>query len=266
MEKPLAILLLAVVQLTSSTLIINEINADNPGTDNVEFIELHNTGNETVAMDTYTLVLYNGNGDVAYDVIRLTGQSIPAFGYFVIGSRDVDPTPQFVLASSSNLFQNGPDAIALYSGNPSRYTSGMAVTADGLVDAVVSASHSAPGLTGVLTPGQTVLHEDENFHTGDESLSRCGGTQPLMTSQFAITYSTPGSDNSCNSTGHTSTAAGHGVKCGRGTHAISLKVSMTQSCLIAECLLGPKVTGVCTELFRTHVHQTTESVVSKRGT
>ncbi|XP_078695452.1 uncharacterized protein LOC144924287 isoform X2 [Branchiostoma floridae x Branchiostoma belcheri] len=209
MQHQLAILL-AVVQLTSSALIINEINADNPGTDNVEFIELHNTGNETVAMDTYTLVLYNGNGDVAYDVIRLTEQSIPAFGYFVIGSANVDPTPQFVLASSSNLFQNGPDAIALYSGNPSRYTSGMAVTADGLVDAVVysrSASHSVPGLTGVLTPGQTVLHEDENFHTGDESLSRCGGTQPLMTSQFVITYATPGSDNICNSTVATTVAS-----------------------------------------------------------
>ncbi|XP_066267612.1 mucin-2-like [Branchiostoma lanceolatum] len=193
-------ILLAVAQLTSSAIIINEINADDPGTDYNEFVELHNTGNETVAMDTYTLVLYNGYGNVAYDVIRLTGQSIPAYGYFVIGSRYVDPRPEFVLASSSNLFQNGPDGIALYSGDPSFYTSGMTVTTVGLVDAIVysrTEGQTATGLTSVLTPGQDVAHENEYFHTWDESLSRCRGTEPFVTSQFVVTYATPGNENSC---------------------------------------------------------------------
>ncbi|CAH1244720.1 Hypp7367 [Branchiostoma lanceolatum] len=196
-------ILLAVAQLTSSAIIINEINADDPGTDYNEFVELHNTGNETVAMDTYTLVLYNGYGNVAYDVIRLTGQSIPAYGYFVIGSRYVDPRPEFVLASSSNLFQNGPDGFALYSGDPSLYTSGMTVTTVGLVDAIVysrTEGQTATGLTSVLTPGQDVAHEDEYFHTWDESLSRCRGTEPFVTSQFVVTYATPGNENSCANT------------------------------------------------------------------
>ncbi|XP_066267049.1 uncharacterized protein [Branchiostoma lanceolatum] len=192
--------LLAVLHTVSSGVIINELNADNPQSDDTEYIELYNTDNSVVALDTYTIVLYNGATDTAYDVIYLTGKSIPAMGYFVIGSNNVVPTPDFVLPQDSNLFQNGPDGVALYNGNPGSFSVGMDVTSGGLVDAIVYSRYTgrpADGLIATLLPGQSIVVEDENFDILDESLSRCGGTDALNTAQFNTSYATPGAANNC---------------------------------------------------------------------
>ncbi|KAI8489671.1 hypothetical protein Bbelb_325770 [Branchiostoma belcheri] len=185
-------------------ILINELNSDDPGADETEFIELRSLENRTVALDDVTVVLFNGaSGNTAYDVIHLSGMSVTSRGYFVIGSANVVPSADFVLPAERNLLQNGPDAVALYYGSPSDYTVGMAVTADGLMDAIVyskNAGDSASGLTAVLTPGQGVVHEDETAHEEDESLSRCGGTDAFDSSQFSVALPTPGGPNSCNTT------------------------------------------------------------------
>ncbi|XP_078694022.1 uncharacterized protein LOC144923408 [Branchiostoma floridae x Branchiostoma belcheri] len=197
---PKLLSLLAVLHTVSSGVIINELNADNPQSDDTEYIELYNTDNSAVALDTYVVVLYNGADDTAYDVIYLTGKSIPARGYFVIGSSNVVPRPDFVLPTDSNLFQNGPDGVALYNGDPGSFTVGMDVTRGGLVDAIVYSRYAdrpADGLIAILLPGQSVVLEDENFDVLDESLSRCNGTDALNTAQFSTSYPSPGAANNC---------------------------------------------------------------------
>ncbi|XP_019616986.1 PREDICTED: mucin-5AC-like [Branchiostoma belcheri] len=185
-------------------ILINELNSDDPGADETEFIELRSLENRTVALDDVTIVLFNGaSGNTAYDVIHLSGMSVTFRGYFVIGSANVVPSADFVLPAERNLLQNGPDAVALYYGSPSDYAVGMAVTADGLMDAIVyskDAGDSASGLTAVLTPGQGVVHEDETAHAEDESVSRCGGNDAFASSQFSVALPTPGGPNSCNTT------------------------------------------------------------------
>ncbi|XP_078612986.1 uncharacterized protein LOC144882825 [Branchiostoma floridae x Branchiostoma japonicum] len=197
---PILLSVLAVLHSVSSDVIINELNADNPQSDDTEYIELYNTDNSAVALDTYVIVLYNGANDIAYDVIYLTRKTIPARGYFVIGSSNVVPTPDFVLPADSNIFQNGPDGVALYNGDPGSFSVGMAVTGVGLVDAIVYSRYAgrpADGLIAILTPGQDIVLEDENFDVLDESLSRCGGTDALNTTQFNTSYPTPGAANDC---------------------------------------------------------------------
>lgn len=48
-------------QETKHTLLINEVNADSPGVDTAEFVELYHTSGQTAHLDGYYLVLYNGN-------------------------------------------------------------------------------------------------------------------------------------------------------------------------------------------------------------
>ncbi|XP_070578841.1 uncharacterized protein [Ptychodera flava] len=186
----------------TSPIVINELNADNPGTDDQEFVELFNTENYQVQLQNYVLVFYTGSSDTAYAVIALPNdQTIPARGHFVVGSSNIIPTPDLILDGSISI-QNGEDAVALYYGNPASYTIGMSVTNTGLIDAIVydNGGQHDDTLTDVLTPGEDTLHEDSAHLAEDESLSRCTGTDPLKLSQFALTVPTPGATNVCNLT------------------------------------------------------------------
>ena len=102
--------------------VINEIDADQTGTDSAEFIEIFDGGLGNVSLDGLVVVLFNGNGDAAYDAIDLTGQSTDENGYFVIGSEDVANVN--LAAFSSNGLQNGADAVALYQGSASDFPTG----------------------------------------------------------------------------------------------------------------------------------------------
>lgn len=57
--------------------------------DALEFVELYNSSNIPQSLQGYVLVLYSGNNAKSYDAIDLSGHSIPAKGYFVIGSPGV---------------------------------------------------------------------------------------------------------------------------------------------------------------------------------
>ena len=105
--------------LTSFTsLVINEIDYDQPGTDTAEFIELFNRGTTTVDLSNYAVDLINGTGGGAspYGTVSLPSVMLAAGGYFVICANsatvincDLDATPD------TNFIQNGsPDAVALF--------------------------------------------------------------------------------------------------------------------------------------------------------
>ncbi|XP_007423903.1 uncharacterized protein LOC103056377 [Python bivittatus] len=182
-------------QKMKPTLLINEVNADNPGEDTMEYVELYHISGQRVALNGYYLVFYNGKGNTAYKVMDLTGFFTDDQGFLLIGSSNIIPRPAVIL--SKGTIQNGPDAIALYFGRTDLY-SGMHVDSKGLVDALVHKSNTkdkADELVRVLTPGTEPFLEDPLFRTIDESLERCQG----MDSQifFQVGTPTPGSDNHC---------------------------------------------------------------------
>ena len=99
------------------TLVINEIDYDQPSTDTAEFVEVKNVSTSTINLDTFTLELVNGSGGgaVLYQTIDLPDVDLPAGGYFVVCANaamtancDLDVSPD------TNLIQNGaPDAVGL---------------------------------------------------------------------------------------------------------------------------------------------------------
>jgi hypothetical protein len=102
------------------TLVINEIDYDQPSTDGAEFVEILNGGSATVNLDPYALQLVNGTGGGAlvYQTIDLPAVDLAAGDYYVVCANaatvpncDLDVTPD------TNLIQNGsPDAVALVQG------------------------------------------------------------------------------------------------------------------------------------------------------
>lgn len=142
----------------SAQIYINEIDYDQPGTDDVEFIEL--VGPDSASLDGYVIELVNGADGSVYRSADLTGQVIPSdnvngYGFFVVGAAivpNVDLTPPGWPAT--NIIQNGaPDGILLklngvvvdgfsYEGaiaNNPDFTPGMAINA--------SEDNNAPNLS-----------------------------------------------------------------------------------------------------------------------
>ena len=62
------------------TVVINEVDADTPGADMAEFIELYDGGLGNTPLDGLALVFYNGQGDVSYRAIGLDGHATNAAG------------------------------------------------------------------------------------------------------------------------------------------------------------------------------------------
>ena len=195
--RALAALLLVLVAATAAQaeVLINEIDADTPSTDVLEFVELYGSPNEP--LDGLVLVFYNGNGDVSYNTWDLDGYSLDANGYFLLGNTDVVPTPSIIFPS--NGLQNGADAVALYTGDGVDFPNGTAVTAVNLVDAIVydTADADDAGLLDVLTPGQPQVNENVNTNGANESCQRIpdGGGGALVTTSYVVQAPTPGVSN-----------------------------------------------------------------------
>jgi predicted extracellular nuclease len=168
----------------STSLVINEVDYDQPSTDDGEFLELKNVSTSAIDLGPYTVELVNGNGGGAalYQTLDLPGVALAAGEHYVVCANasstancDLDVLPD------TNLIQNGsPDAIGLRLGST-------------LVDAL-----SYEGNSGApYTEGSGVGLED-TAATG-EGLSRCpdGSDTDQGTVDFALRAISPGSANAC---------------------------------------------------------------------
>jgi uncharacterized protein len=181
----------------TSPMLINEVDADQDGTDTAEFVELFDGGNGNSALDDYVLVFFNGNGDSSYQAFDLDGYSTDANGYFVLCSDSTNVANcSFDVAPDSNLIQNGADAVALYRGSSADFASGTALTTTGLVDALVYGTNDADDsdLLTLLNSGEPQVND-----TATESMQRCsnGSGGQRNTSTFAAFTPTPGAENTC---------------------------------------------------------------------
>jgi len=180
-------------------LFINETDADTPGTDTLEFVELYDGGIGSSSLDGFVVVFYNGNGDVSYNAFDLDGFSSDASGYFVLGNVGVSPTPEIVFGS--NGLQNGADAVAIYQGDAADFPNGTPVTTTGLIDAIVYDTNDGDdaGLLVLLNPGQPQVNEGGAGDKDNHSNQRCpngeGGAR--NTAGYDQDTPTPAADNQC---------------------------------------------------------------------
>ena len=104
-------------------IVINEVDADTPGTDEAEFVELY--GPPNLSLDGLVLVFFNGSSDTAYAAYDLDGFTIDANGFFVGGNTGVNGA---AITFPGNGLQNGADAVALFLGDDTDFPNGTAVT------------------------------------------------------------------------------------------------------------------------------------------
>jgi uncharacterized protein len=199
--KPILVIALAaafsIVRQVDAQIVINEIESDTfntPTTDYGEFIELYSFTGTTTSLDGLTLVLYNGNGDVAYGSLDLDGFSTDANGYFVIGTTSILESDNTSLLGAGNILQNGQDAVALYLGDATSFPNGTAVTTTNLLDAIVYGTDD-PDDTGLLT----ALGETTQFNEGPNPSSNAANMSlsrfPQGNGEFTLATPTPGAAN-----------------------------------------------------------------------
>ena len=152
----------------STSVVINEVDYDQTGTDNAEYIELKNVSGGSIQLDTYTVQLVNGNagGAAIYQTITLPTYTLPAGDYYVICANSANtPNCDMDVTPDSNLIQNGaPDAIGLrdggtlvdavsYEGNTGApYTEGSGT---GLIDNDASTTRAFPAVPTARTQTRT---------------------------------------------------------------------------------------------------------------
>jgi hypothetical protein len=184
----------------TTSIVINEVDSDTPGSDALEFIELYDGGVGNTDLSGLAVVLYNGSDDKSYNnAFDLDGFSTDASGYFVLGNAGVSPTPSIIFGG--NGVQNGADAVALYVGDGADFPNDTPITLDGLLDAVVYDTNDSDdaALLVLLNAGQPQLNEGGGGDKDNHSNQRCpnGDGGQRNTEDWQQAASTPGADNTC---------------------------------------------------------------------
>lgn len=151
MNKLLLLFFLLFSVLSFSQVLINEVDADNPGSDIREFVELK-SATPNFALDGYVLVFFNGTSSgltkTSYLTIDLDGFTTDINGIIHFGNLDVTPAPASLI--SSNSIQNGPDGIGLYLGNATDFPLNTIATNVNLIDGIAYTG-SATVATAIMT-------------------------------------------------------------------------------------------------------------------
>ena len=203
MKKLIPILVLALLipaTVFAQTVLINEVDADQSGTDAAEFVELYDGGVGNTDLTGMSLVFVNGSDDATYEAFDLDGMSTDANGYFVLCG-DAANTPNCTLDvdKDTNLIQNGADAVALITGDAVDFPVDTPVTTANLLDAIVydTDDGDAVGLLVLLNSGQPQVNErdggDGTAHSNQRSPNGSGGAR--NTDTYVQDLPTPGAGN-----------------------------------------------------------------------
>lgn len=165
---------------------ISEIDADQDGTDAMEFVEI--TGTPNAAMTGLSLALINGSDDATYNCIDLGGETFPSDGIFVIGSATV-PNVDLV-AWTTNGLQNGADAVALVMGACTAIDTPCGSIAGSILSSVIYDTNDGDDAALITCLGGTQINEDENNDSENESI------QIDENGTVTVGEATPGADPS----------------------------------------------------------------------
>jgi len=174
-----------------SQVVINEIDADTAGTDELEFVELK-SATPNFPLHGYILVFYNETNTSCYFALDLDGFTTDINGIAHFGNNLVSPTP--VGLFPNNKIQNGPDVVALYLGNISDFQfavqPGTMATTTNLIDAVAYNNSTAVPSNLMALLGVTVCsNENANGLKDSHSIQRKNdGT-------YEVKLPTPGMNN-----------------------------------------------------------------------
>ena len=185
--------------LTVSEVVINELNADNPGgNDTQEFVELY--GEPNASLDNLVIVFYGGSTGGSYAAFDLDGYSTDENGFFVLG--DTLTTNVDYMITSATL-QNGADGVALFVGNGSDFPNTTQPTTQNLVDVMIYGTDDAPAtslITGfgldVMFPGYAQFNETVQTAGLDLTQSRIPDGGPALSNYNVVLQAlTPGTFN-----------------------------------------------------------------------
>ena len=169
----------------AASLIINEVDYDQPSTDTAEFVELYNFGPNPVLMNEVILALINGANGMSYDTIFFPAVTLGPGDYYVVcGDGGNVANCDQMEDQTSDLIQNGaPDAMVLYD----------------IMDSVIIDRLSYEGDVIGMTEGTGVpANMGDNNDDHNVSLSRIpnGEDTDNNSADFVLTASTPGGANS----------------------------------------------------------------------
>ena len=149
-------------------LVINEVDYDQIGTDNNEFVEIYNPGGTAVDLAPYALVMVNGSNNMEYLRVALAGM-LPAGGYCVVGASTVK-VPMGVIKidfkAAADSVQNGsPDGIALINVNAKTVEDALSYEGSMTMAQIMGIANPVNLVEGKATP-------EVDSNTMDGSLSR----------------------------------------------------------------------------------------------
>ena len=176
-----------------SQLVINELDADTPSTDNFEFIEIK-SATPNFSLDGYVIVFFNGlttgTGTASYYAIDLDTYTTDVNGIIHFGNPQVSPTPAFLIPSAT--IQNGPDGVAIYQANASDFPLNTPATNVGLIDFLCytnSQTVNPTGLMSVFNNTTVSVYDNQSLYTATKSIQR------KVDGTYEIKTPTPGMNN-----------------------------------------------------------------------
>ncbi len=187
LQKSLFVTILLCCFFSNAQIVINEIDTDTNSTDVKEFIELKSTIPNFV-LDGYVVVFFNAgssspySGTSSYYAIDLDGLVTDGNGIILLGNPQVTPSASFIIPQ--NTIQNGPDAVAIYSGNASDFPINSPAIATNLIDALVYSNSGTTFASALMTIlGETISYnENINSLASSQSIQRkADGTYEVKT-------------------------------------------------------------------------------------
>lgn len=177
-------------------LVINEVDYENPGTDNAEFVEIFNASNAAISLATVSLIFINGANDTEYRRVDLgsAGSSLAAGDYLVIAMNGVTVAPSALVIRDTATAQNGPDGVVLF--DTASNTVLDAFSYEGEITAAM-----ITGATGTFDLVEGTASTLADSDTTDETIARCpnGSDTGDADADWSIsTTPTAGAANDCN--------------------------------------------------------------------
>ncbi|MGJ8685148.1 MAG: endonuclease [Nonlabens sp.] len=178
MKKLIAFISIVVFGLAfaKAQVVINELDADTPSTNDRQFVELKST-TPFFSLNGYVLVFFNGSTSSStgmgrsYYTVDLDGLTTDDNGLVVLGSSLVSPVPDRYLAESN--IQLGADAVAIYAGNDTDWPDKTFANSVNLIDALIYDTDDADNMTLMNLLGINVqINENENGNKTTESIQR----------------------------------------------------------------------------------------------
>jgi len=162
------------VSTGANHLVINEVDYDQLGTDNAEYIEIYNPSAAAVPLTGKQVILVNGSGEASYATINLGTGTLAAGGYLVIAGANVTvPTGVTKVDPgwTTDEVQNGaPDGIALIDNTTHTLIDALSYEGDATKLTMVDLSGFAASVSLVEAPFLPATVADSN--TADGSLCR----------------------------------------------------------------------------------------------